>query len=85
VFIKKKWFLVYTCVKLETMYRAENLLANHEILYKTNVFSRNLTSAMRDSPSGRQLLFRNGREETIYKIYTTKENEEKAKFLLSRI
>jgi hypothetical protein len=67
------------------MYKAEKLLANHEIPYKTNVFSRNLTSAMRDFHSGRQLLFRNGREETIYKIYTTKENEEKAKYLLSRI
>lgn len=85
MFIKKKWFLVYTCVKLETMYKAENLLANHGILYKTNAFSRNLTSAMRDFPNERRLLFRSGREETIYRIYTSKENEEKAKFLLSAI
>lgn len=85
MFIKKKWFLVYTCVKLETMYKAENLLANHGILYKTNAFSRNLTSAMRDFPSERGLLFRSGRVEAIYKIYTVKENEEKARFLLSKI
>ena len=85
MFIKKKWFLVYTCVKLETMYSVENLLDDHHIPYKTNVLSRNMASAMRDFPSERGLLFRNGREETIYKIYTTKENEEKAKFLLSRI
>lgn len=85
MFIKKKWFLVYTCVKLETMYKAENLLANHGIIYKTNVFSRNLISAMRDFNSERLLLFRRGREETIYRIYTSKENEEKAKFLLTTI
>ena len=85
MFIKKKWFLVYTCVILETMYKAENLLANDGILYKTNAFSRNLASAMRDFNSGRLPLFRSGRVETIYKIYTSKENEEKAKFLLSTI
>lgn len=85
MFIKKKWFLVYTCVKLETMYKAENLLDNHGILYKTNAFSRNLTSAMRDFNRGRLPLIRSGREETIYRIYTSKENEEKAKFLLSTI
>jgi hypothetical protein len=85
VFIKKKWFLVYTCVNLETMYRAENLLANDGIQYKTNVFGRNLTSFMRDFPSQRRLLYRSGREEAIYKIYTVKEKEEKARFLLSKI
>lgn len=82
---KKKWFLVYSGVKLETMYKAENCLREHGIAYKTNAFSRNLTSFMRNFPNERRLLFRAGREETIYMLYTSKEEEEKARFLLSKI
>lgn len=82
---KRKWFLVYSDVKLENMYKAEKRLREHGITYKTNVFSRNLTSFMRNFPNERSLLYRAGREDTIYQLYTPKEEEEKARFLLSKI
>lgn len=80
----KKWKEIYCTPEMQKFFSAKNLLDEHNIMYKTDTVDNGLRLSMNHLSGSNFALSRNGIK-NFYKISVEEKDEDRARYLLSKI